>query len=84
MYSVILGRVRVTTFAVEKQQLLDIPRVVCNLSYGGACKAHAPYLWPLQLCNRIFLHCLSEGMIFGGKEIVEHKICVQNFSAHFS
>jgi hypothetical protein len=58
---VILGRVRVTIVAVEKQQVLHILSVcVCSLSYP-ARKAHSPYC--IVICglpgSTIFFFTLS-------------------------
>ena len=59
-YKVTLTDVRVTTIAVEKQQVLHILSVcVCSLRYPE-CNAHAPYyidIWPVRLHQ--FLYIIS-------------------------
>ena len=49
---------------------------VCSFKYP-ACKLHAPYflLSPARLYN-IFPHYLIKGMIFGKKNVSDHKMYV--------
>jgi hypothetical protein len=68
-----MRRDRVTIFAVEKQQVLNIMNVcVCLYSFlsYAACKSHLlcavlyRNLWPVWL-DHIFPHYLVNGTIFG-------------------
>ena len=77
MYNVILGRVRATITAVEKQGVLD--SLCVFVACFPACNAHAPYchLWPAKLYN-IFPHYLMHGTIF--EETLLNTKCVLIFS----
>ena len=43
---------------------------------------HIVFLQPAPLYN-IFLHYLIQGMIFGEKNVTEHKMCVSRFCVNF-
>ena len=79
-----MRRVRTSIFAVEMQLILYIIVYVCSLMYSG-CKAHGPYFhpWPVRLYN-IFAHYLLNGMIFGKKKVIEHKMRAWIFCTTFS
>ena len=80
----IFKRVRATAVTVENQLVLHTSRVcVCSLTYL-VWNVHAPYchLWSAPLYN-IFPHYLINGMIFGEKKVIEHKMCVLIFCTTF-
>jgi hypothetical protein len=73
-----LRHVRVSTVAVEKQQVLHILSVCLYscLSYA-ACTAHAPY--HLVICGlsgsyHTFQHCIINGTIFWKKKLLSKKL----------
>ena len=82
-YNLTLGLVRLTIFAVEKQQVLHILSV-CLVALGiqHAMRMRHIVMWPPQLYN-IFPHYPISGMIFG-KQVTEHKMCVLIFSTNLS
>ena len=77
MYKVTLRGVRITTFAVEKQELLRILSVGLwpqLSSTQSACAVLCYHLRPVRLYN-IFPHYLINGTIFFFKELLNTK-CV--------
>ena len=82
-YNVTLRRVRATTVAVEKQQVLHILSMCIFSLSCSACNTHAPYfyLWPARhFC--IFPHCLINDAIFE-RNVLKIE-CVIIFSALLS
>ena len=85
MYKVTLRGVRITTFAVEKQELLRILSVGLwpqLSSTQSACAVLYYHLRPVRLYN-IFPHYLIKGTIFGKKSCRKQN-CVLIFSANFA
>ena len=84
-YDVTLRHIRVTIVAMEKQLSVTFCVCVCTLSYS-ASNAYAPcyfcHLCPASL-YKVFPHYLTNAAIFGGKKVIEHKMCVLIFSATF-
>jgi len=74
------GRFRVSIAAVEKMgsTYSEGVSVVLIIQSAESMRRIHCHLWSVRLYH-ILLHYLTNGMIFGGKKSIEHKMCVLTF-----
>ena len=82
--NVILERVPVTTFAVEKKAKSITYSQCVSVVYLNACAVSYCNLWPVRLYHVFPRYIINGRFFFGGGEVIEHKMCVLIFYTTFA